>query len=330
MQIIREIQYKESKNFKDMKVVFMGTPEFAVETLEKIHEAGHEVVAVVTVADKPSGRGMKLTPSPVKICAQQLGIPLLQPEKLKDPVFIQQLTALNPDIAVVVAFRMLPEVVWRIPKMGTLNLHASLLPDYRGAAPINHALINGEKETGVTTFFIDKEIDTGNLLMQEKVKIGEDWNAGILHDVLKTAGAGLVVKTLSGLQNNTITPIPQDEAKAVNKAPKIFREDCLIDWNRPADSLGNFIKGLSPYPTAFTTIHGKNVKIYASETGKSIEKVSEPGKIHIPDDFSGIWVETKDKYLIIKELQYEGKKRMSVPDFLRGLHEVWEKFSWKL
>ncbi len=304
----------------------MGTPEFAVKTLEKIHQAGHEILGVVTVADKPSGRGMKLTPSPVKLCAQNLGIPVFQPEKLKDPVFIQQLTDLKPDIAVVVAFRMLPEIVWRIPKMGTLNLHASLLPDYRGAAPINHVIMNGETETGVTTFFIDKEIDTGNLLMQEKVKIEKDWDAGQLHDALKITGAELVVKTLAGLEMEAIVPIPQDEGKALHKASKIFKEDCRIDWNHPAEALVNFIKGLSPYPAAFTTVHGKGVKIYASEIGEHIGNVSEPGKIHIPNNHSGIWVETMDKYLAIKELQPEGKKRMSAPDFLRGLHEVWDKF----
>ena len=309
-----------------MKIVFMGTPEFAVETLAKLHEAGHEIVAVVTVADKPSGRGMKLTASPVKVYAETHGFLVLQPEKLKNPEFIAALTDLNPDIAVVVAFRMLPEIVWKIPKLGTLNLHASLLPDYRGAAPINWVMINGEKETGVTTFFIDTAIDTGNLLLQKAVKIEENWNVGDLHDALMTVGADLVVETLAELQAGTLIPQPQNEAKAIHKAPKIFKENCKIDWNQPAEKIQAFIKGLSPYPAAFTTIHGKNVKIYESEIGETIETLPEIGKIGLSENRRMLSVETNNKHLIIKSLQPEGKKKMLAEDFLRGLHEPWEKF----
>lgn len=309
-----------------MKVIFMGTPEFAVDTLDRIYADGHDIVAVVTVPDKPSGRGLKPMSSPVKIRAIEIGLPVLQPEKLRDAAFVHHISTLDADVAVVVAFRMLPEAVWRIPKLGTLNLHASLLPNYRGAAPINHAIIQGEIETGVTTFFIDKEIDTGNLLMQKKVAIHNDWDAGTLHDVLKEVGADLVSQTLSELAVGNIVPIPQEELDFIKKAPKIFKEICKIDWNRPAEEIRNFIRGLSPYPAAFTVVNGKTLKIFQTEIGEAIPCPSIPGKIHLSHQSKTIKVETTDKFLIINELQPQGKKRMLVLDFLNGLHETLEKF----
>ena len=237
------------------RIIFMGTPEFAVASLDALVSAGHNIVGVITAPDKPSGRGMKLNESAVKQYAKEKGLHILQPEKLKNPQFLEELKSLKADLQVVVAFRMLPEVVWNMPPLGTINLHASLLPQYRGAAPINWAVINGEKETGVTTFKLQHEIDTGNVLMQETILIGENETAGELHNKMKTVGATLLLKTVNGLANGELKEIPQSSiAKPadIRHAPKIFTETAKIDWTKPVDEIHNLIRGLSPYPAAFT------------------------------------------------------------------------------
>jgi methionyl-tRNA formyltransferase len=243
---------------KDVRIVYMGTPEFAVEPLKTLVEAGYNVVGVVTIPDKPVGRGQKIQSSPVKLYAQTKGLRILQPEKLKYIEFIDELKSLSPDIAVVVAFRMLPESVWSIPKLGTFNLHASLLPQYRGAAPINWAIINGEKKSGVTTFLIDHQIDTGNIILREEVSIGDNDTAGDLHDKLMIIGANLVVKTIDELAEKKVKPISQADFLSGNElikaAPKIFRDTCRIDWNKTTTELHNLIRGLSPYPGAWTEL----------------------------------------------------------------------------
>lgn len=309
-----------------MKILFMGTPEFAVSSLEALYTAGYEIVGVVTVPDKPIGRGLKLGASPVKTFALAHDLPVFQPEKLRNPEFIADIEALKPDVAVVVAFRMLPEIVWRLPKIGTLNLHASLLPNYRGAAPINWAVANGEKVSGVTTFFIDKEIDTGNLLMQEEVAIPADWDAGDLHDELMKVGANLVLKTIQNLEAGTLQSYPQDATKAEKIAPKIHKEDCKINWEKSAESIHHFIRGMSPFPGAFTTINGKILKIYRSEMETESENILAIGKIQLSAKKDLLIVGTGLGNLIIKELQLEGKKRMKTEDLLRGMNETWEYF----
>jgi methionyl-tRNA formyltransferase len=246
-----------------MKIVFMGTPQFAVTSLDALVKAGSDVVAVVTAADKPAGRGQKLSESAVKQYAVANGIRVLQPEKLKDPAFLEQLASLQADLQVVVAFRMLPEVVWNMPHKGTINLHASLLPQYRGAAPINWVLINGEKESGVTTFFLRHQIDTGNILFTEKVTLTGQETAGELHDRLMNKGAGLLVKTVKGVESGRYNEHPQsqlEEGVELRHAPKIFKEDCVIDWNQAAIAIYNKIRGLSPVPTAYTMLNGKTLK----------------------------------------------------------------------
>ena len=299
-----------------MRIVFMGTPVFAVASLEKILDAGYQVVGVVTAPDRPAGRGQQLKASPVKVFAKTRNIPVLQPAKLRDPDFLKELELLKPDIAVVVAFRMLPEVVWSIPSRGTFNLHASLLPDYRGAAPINWVLINGERKSGVTTFMIDHKIDTGELLLQDEVMVPEEWTAGDLHDHLMEVGGKLVVKTLDGLSDQSLIPKVQDHSQFKHPAPKIFKEHCRIDWTKPAKALYNFIRGLSPYPAAWTTLSGKMLKVYHSEIGSACE---EPvGTMKVDTTNRQLLIATADRWLAIKELQLEGKKRMPVKDFLSG------------
>ncbi|MCB0851517.1 MAG: methionyl-tRNA formyltransferase [Bacteroidetes bacterium] len=301
----------------------MGTPEFAVPSLDALFRSEHEVVAVVTVPDKPAGRGRKLTPSPVKTYAVEHNIPVLQPVKLRDPEFIEALQNFHPDVMVVVAFRMLPKMVWEIPSQGTFNLHSSLLPDYRGAAPINWAVINGETKSGVTTFLIDDKIDTGNLLLQTEVDVPLEWTAGDLHDHLMEIGAELVLKTVNGLADNALTPMPQDHNKAIHKAPKIFKEDCIIDWNQPVEQVYNFIRGLSPYPTAWTTLDEKPMKLFQTRMVEA-DTLSTPGAV-ISDEQS-IKVACKDGWLEILELQIAGKKRMRTEDFLRGFKEEIKEF----
>jgi methionyl-tRNA formyltransferase len=294
----------------------MGTPEFAVPSLQSLVESDSNVVAVVTVPDKPSGRGQKQTASPVKIYAESQGIPVLQPEKLRDPEFLEQLRLFNADLQVVVAFRMLPEVVWSMPSKGTFNLHSSLLPQYRGAAPINWAVINGETETGVTTFFIEKEIDTGKIIFQEKEPIHPDDDAGTLHDRLMERGAKLVVKTVKAIQNGSYPQEPQSEPADIKMAPKIFRETCEIKWDRPSIEIHNFIRGLSPYPAAWTILNGLSCKIYGSSLVDFSEQAN-PGEFRT-DNKSYLYFKTSDGWLSIDLLQLEGKKRMDIGAFLRG------------
>ena len=301
-----------------MRIIFMGTPDFAVASLKALIEAGEEVVAVVTGPDKPAGRGQKLHESAVKKFAVSQNIPVLQPVKLRDPEFLAELKSFNADLQVVVAFRMLPELVWNMPEKGTINVHASLLPNYRGAAPINHAIINGEKKSGVTTFLLQHEIDTGNILFSTEVEILDNDNAGDLHDKLMLAGAELLIRTVNAIKKNDIHPIPQDSIDTENlkHAPKIFKEDCLINWENDSVKIYNLIRGLSPYPTAFTHIDGKVLKIYESEI--IIEKHDlKPGS-YISDGKNELKFATKDGFLKLLEIQIEGKKRMSVSDFLRG------------
>jgi len=303
---------------KDLRIVFMGTPEFAVASLDALVKAGYRIVAVVTAPDKPAGRGMKLTQSAVKQYAVEKGLPVLQPEKLKNPEFVEELRSLKADIQVVVAFRMLPEIVWNMPPLGTINVHGSLLPQYRGAAPINWAVINGESQTGVTTFRLKHEIDTGNILLQESFPILETDNAGTVHDKMKEIGAQLLVKTIQGIENGTIQEKPQDSypESELKHAPKIFTETCRINWEAPAKACINLIRGLSPYPGAFTQFQGKTLKIYAAER-KHGQPSGVPGQWET-DYKTYLRFACTDGYIYATEIQPEGKKKMAVADFLRG------------
>jgi len=297
----------------------MGTPDFAVASLEALIQSGEQVVAVVTVPDKPAGRGQKIHESAVKIFAAQHNIPVLQPVKLRDEAFLNELRSFQADLQVVVAFRMLPEIVWNMPKFGTINVHASLLPQYRGAAPINHAIINGEKESGVTTFLLQHEIDTGNILLSKKVTIKETDNAGDLHDKLMVAGAETLLQTIQQLKAGTLQPKPQDDliaATSLKHAPKIFKEDCKINWNQPTAQVYNFIRGLSPYPAAFTLLNEKVLKIYRTEK-ELVNTPTIPGTIET-DKKSFLKIAAQDGYIVISDLQLEGKKKMNVVDFLKG------------
>jgi methionyl-tRNA formyltransferase len=319
---------------KDLRIVFMGTPEFAVASLDALVNEGYNIVGVITAPDKPAGRGMKMNESAVKKYAIEKGLHILQPEKLKNPEFINELKSLNADVQIVVAFRMLPEVVWNMPPIGTINLHGSLLPQYRGAAPINWAIINGEKETGVTTFKLQQEIDTGDILLSEKIPITENETAGELHDIMKEVGAKLLVKTLQGIADNTLQEKPQPsmvngEWSNINSrftidhsppkhAPKIFTETCKIDWNKSAAEIHNLIRGLSPFPAAFTFLDGKLLKIYRSEKEK-IKPVINTGNYET-DKKTFLKFCCADGYIHLLEIQLEGKKKMNIGDFLRGYH----------
>jgi methionyl-tRNA formyltransferase len=294
----------------------MGTPEFAVPSLKSLVESNSNVVAVITVPDKPAGRGQKQTASPVKLYAEAQGIPVLQPEKLKNPEFLEELRSYKADLQVVVAFRMLPEVVWSMPPKGTFNLHSSLLPQYRGAAPINWAVINGETETGVTTFFIEKDIDTGKIIFQDKEPIHREDDAGSLYERLMEKGARLVVKTVKAIEAGNYPQEPQEEPAEIRPAPKIFRETCEIDWQKPATAIQNFIRGLSPYPAAWTTLNGLSCKIFKSSIVE-FEANDTPGQFRT-DSKSYLHFKTGDGWLSIEVLQLEGKKRMEIGDFLRG------------
>lgn len=298
-----------------MRIIFMGTPEFAIDSLEILLKSQHEVIGVVTVADKPAGRGKQLRSSPIKIFAEENNLPVFQPIKLKDPEFIGAMEELAPDLMVVVAFRMLPKVIWSIPKQGTLNLHAALLPDYRGAAPINWVIINGEKATGLTSFMIDEQIDTGGILLSQKVAIPYGWNAGDLHDSMKVMGANLILRTVNGLADGSLKPVPQDHSLSIHPAPKIKKEDCKIDWTRDAKSLYNFIRGLSPYPTSWTVWNNKPVKIYEATVVDHLEQQT-PGSLQAIDGH--LYCHCGTGALEIKTLQMAGKKRMTAADFLRG------------
>jgi methionyl-tRNA formyltransferase len=304
---------------RELRIIFMGTPDFAVPSLEVLIQNKYKVVAVITAPDKPQGRGQKVTFSPVKECATKYNVPVLQPSNLKSPEFIEQLRSYHANLQVVVAFRMLPEVVWSMPEYGTFNLHGSLLPQYRGAAPINWAIINGEKETGVTTFFLRHEIDTGSVIFQEKEPVSDTDTVGSLYERLMLKGAQLVLNTVQAVETNTISSIPQPQSEVLKHAPKIFKETCEINWNQPSESVRNFIRGLSPYPGAWTSIQGKIFKIFNSrimETFEHTEK-QEPGE-YITDNENYLHFRTIDGYLSIEELQPEGKKRMAVQDFFRG------------
>lgn len=314
-----ESQALENKIEYMLRIIFMGTPDFAVASLKALLDAGKNVVAVVTVPDKPAGRGQKMHESAVKQFAVQNNIPVLQPVKLRDPEFIEQLKSYQADLQVVVAFRMLPEMVWNMPEHGTVNVHASLLPNYRGAAPINWAVINGEKKTGVTTFLLQHEIDTGNILLSQEITIEETDNAGIVHDKLMESGAELLIKTVNAIENKQINPIPQDSltsSDAVKHAPKIFKEDCLINWSKNTDEVYNLIRGLSPYPAAYTILDGKNLKVFS--TTKEVQNHQyQPGMIFC-DGKKVLKYATTDGFIHLQSLQIEGKKRMDVVDFLRG------------
>lgn len=303
---------------KDLRIVFMGTPDFAVASLEALVNAGYQIVGVITAPDKPAGRGMKLTASPVKNFAVEHNLPVLQPVKLKDPDFINALRSLKADLQVVVAFRMLPEIVWNMPPLGTINVHGSLLPQYRGAAPINWAVINGEKETGVTTFKLQQEIDTGNILLKASLPVAEDENAGSVHDRMKALGASLLVQTIDLLVEGNLEEIQQvHEIKGELKhAPKIFTETCRIDWTKGVNEVYNLIRGLSPYPGAFTLLNNKTLKIFSAEK-KIYRHSKEPGH-HESDGKTYLRYYCTDGWLDCKEIQLEGKKRMQVEDFLRG------------
>ena len=302
-----------------LRIVFMGTPPFAVASLDALVKAGCNIVAVVTAADKPAGRGMKLTQSAVKQYAVEQGLPVLQPEKLKDPQFIGQLQALKADLQVVVAFRMLPEIVWNMPAMGTVNLHGSLLPQYRGAAPINWAIINGDLETGVTTFRLKHEIDTGNILLQEKIAIGADMTAGELHDVMKETGAQLLLRTVEGLAEGTLTEQPQEEpaSDTTHKhAPKIHTDTCRINWSLPVEQVYNHIRGLSPYPAAFTIINEKMLKIFKAK--KEVVFPAHTEGDHDTDGKTYLKFACANGYIHLLEVQLEGKKKIGIEEFIRG------------
>ena len=318
-------------NKRDLRIVYMGTPEFAVTSLKRLVEGGYNVVGVITAPDRPAGRGQKVRPSAVKEYAVSQNLPLLQPVKLQDPDFLTQLKSWNADLQIVVAFRMLPEVVWDMPRLGTFNLHASLLPQYRGAAPIHWAVINGEIETGVTTFFLDHKIDTGKIILQKKVAIKEADNVGVIHDKLMELGGELVVETVDALLDDNIQPIPQEKLieGELKNAPKLFRENCKIDWTQSVETIYNFIRGLSPYPSAwspmFVASENKaiDVKVFASE--KIIQKHNlDTGTIQT-DGKEYIQVAVRDGFIVIKELQLPGKKRLKVDELLRG-YEITNDF----
>ncbi len=305
-----------------MKIVFMGTPDFATAILETIVlSQRHEIAAVVTAVDKPGGRGMQLMQSSVKQFALKHHLPILQPEKLKDTSFIHSLESIQADVFVVVAFRMLPEVVWKIPPKGTINLHASLLPQYRGAAPINWAIIHGESETGLTTFFINEKIDEGNIILAHSVDIDEKDNAGSLHDKLMHVGGEIILDTLEQIENNTYKEKKQASFIYLKTAPKIFKKDCLIDWKQTPQKIHNFIRGLSPYPTAFTSYMDDNnrlisFKIYASKFEITIHNL--PCGMIQSDGKEYVRVACKQGFIYIEEIQLDGKKRMPIKDFLLG------------
>ncbi len=310
---------------KEIRIVFMGTPEFSVPSLEILLTNGYNIMGVITAPDKPAGRGRKMKYSAVKEFALLKGLRIFQPTNLKSPEFIQDLTDLKPDLQVVVAFRMLPAAVWEIPSLGTFNLHASLLPQYRGAAPINHAIINGESETGVTTFFIDEKIDTGRILLQEKISITDDETAGSLHDKLMEVGGELVLKTVNAIEKADIKPTSQTEyvyrLGEIKNAPKIFKDDCKITWDKTCVEIDRFIRGLSPYPGAFSYMVSPNgkkylFKVFKSKPLPSSEKKS--GLSVLSDGKSYLKIGCKDGFIQVDEIQFEGKRRMKTVDFLRG------------
>jgi methionyl-tRNA formyltransferase len=300
----------------DLRIIFMGTPEFAVPSLEILVNHSFSVVAVITAPDKPQGRGQKIVFSPVKEYAVKNGIPVLQPANLKSPEFLEELKSYQANLQVVVAFRMLPEVVWSMPEYGTFNLHASLLPQYRGAAPINWAIINGEKETGVTTFFLKHEIDTGSIIFQEKESIAETDDVGSLYERLMLKGAQLVLKTVKTIASGTHTSQAQPETGEIKHAPKIFKETCEINWDQPAQQIVNFIRGLSPYPVAWTSFNNKVFKVYKAEP-VNFNSNANVGSLET-DNKNYLYAKASDGWVSLNELQPEGKKRMTVQEYFRG------------
>ena len=306
---------------ENFSIIFMGTPEFARTSLEKIHKEGIHISCVITAADKPAGRGQKIKMSAVKNYAVANKLPVLQPPNLKDPDFIDKLKTIDADLFVVVAFRMLPEIVWNMPQHGTINLHASLLPNYRGAAPINHAIMNGEETTGLTTFYIEKEIDTGKIILQDKVHIDETMNAGMLHDLLMNKGGDLLLKTIRLIARGEDVPTTIQLSESSKKAPKLFPKDCKINWNDTLKNIHNHIRGLSPYPGAWSEAQGANgetfkFKIFTAETEKNSHRHSVPS-IHT-DGKNFLKISVSEGFIVVKELQLPGKKRMAVTEFLKG------------
>ena len=306
------------KRFDQLRIIFFGTPDFAVASLDALVKAGANIVAVVTMPDKPAGRGMQLQASAVKQYAVAHGLLVLQPEKMKAPEFLDVLRSLNADLQIVVAFRMMPEAVWNMPPMGTINVHGSLLPQYRGAAPVNRAIMNGETETGVTTFKLKHEIDTGDILLQQKVPVLPEDTAGTLHDKLMIAGAELLVTTVKGLAEGTVHELSQNDIQDadIKHAPKIYKEHTLIDWGRSVNEINNFIRGLSPYPAAYTILNNKTVKIYKAHVFEEPVELT-PGRMQT-DHSTYLRFAATDGWVYIDDLQLEGKKRMKVVDFLRG------------
>lgn len=320
---------------KEIRIVFMGTPDFAVESLKALVENGYQVVGVITAPDKPAGRGRQLSESAVKKYAVENGLKVLQPEKLKNDGFIAELKSLKADLQIVVAFRMLPEVVWNMPPLGTFNLHASLLPQYRGAAPLNWAIINGEKETGVTTFLLDQEIDTGRIIFQQRIEIGENDSVGDMHDRMMEIGASLVLKTVDALAEGRVEAVDQtvlmDSPETIKHAPKIFKDDCRIDWTRDTESVRNLIRGLSPYPAAWTELVHREpsetmtAKIYAA-IRENNNLPAKPGTLQT-DGKTFLKVACTDGWLSVTDIQLSGKKRMRIEELLRGFHHLEE---WKI
>ena len=315
-------------NKQDLRIVFLGTPDFAVESLDRIYSEGYDIAAVVTMPDKPAGRGHKMFQSPVKQWAIEHGIKIMQPIRLKDPDFVEELLSLNANLFVVIAFRMLPEVVWQIPELGTFNLHASLLPRYRGAAPINHAVMNGDRTTGVTTFFLKHEIDTGDIIAQRSIDIEEDEDAGSVHDRLMLLGAELTIETLNSIVDGTLQTIKQEDLLTAGEeptpAPKIFRETCEIDWDRSATEIHNHVRGLAPYPAAWTRL---KIPGQSQQTEFKVLK-AKPATLRLPIAVGEACIESNRLYvgcgnnssLEIMQLKPEGKRAMTTADFLRGLH----------
>ncbi|MCX8490658.1 MAG: methionyl-tRNA formyltransferase [Cyclobacteriaceae bacterium] len=304
---------------KALRIIFMGTPEFALPSLEIMAEHKFNIVAVITAPDKPQGRGQKLVASPVKQCAEKLGIRVLQPTHLKSHEFIEELRSCNANLQVVVAFRMLPEVVWAMPAHGTFNLHGSLLPQYRGAAPINWAIINGEKETGVTTFFLQHDIDTGSIIFQERELILDEDDVGTLYQRLMKKGADLVLQTVRAIETGEYPSLPQPTGVEIRHAPKIFKETCEVNWDKPSNEIRNFVRGLSPYPGAWTVFQGKTYKIFrVHEVVLSHSCKALPVGSIDTDNKTYLYARTKDGLISIQEWQPEGKKRMTIADFFRG------------
>ena len=314
-------------NSKDLRIVFMGTPEFAVTSLRALVEGGYNIVGVVTTLDKPAGRGQKIQQSDVKQYAVEQGLPILQPVKLRDPKFQAALEALNPDLGIVIAFRMLPETVWSLPRLGTFNLHASLLPQYRGAAPINWAIINGETETGVTTFLLNHQIDTGDIIGQVRCPILPEDNIGTLYDKLMEIGSGLVLETVEKIAVNDIKPIAQSHIpdSELKPAPKIFKEDCLIDWSMEGERIVNFVRGLAPYPAAWSRMYKDGAEVGSAKIFSvrftAAEHKCNVGEVRT-DDRTTLEVACKDGWIALEELQLAGKRRMAVRDLLLGLRDA--------